>query len=424
MGNSPHQDDDKIKIRKKPETDNVQKEEKENASTTESYIKLMLESEIQTSLDLTDAELNFSDEILQELKKTKNLHSLNLTRKNTNVIGYVNSVGEKGAQIVSEILKKNNFIEELNLSKCEIKNIGAKYISEILVGNTGLLKLNLTNNEIGDNGIVDLCEVLEKNETLEELDLKLNLFKEKASQAIGTMLKMNKNITHLNMSRNRVDFRKIGEGIDQNKSLKKLQLICCTMNDYDFCEFIELIKFSNIEELDLSDNDFNLSEKNSTILKGMLNLKCLNLSNNFARHDCISFTSLHVRHLNLSDTFVDKDFSDTMQKYQCELFKGLLVNEFIHEFIFQNNYISMENFEVILDVVKRNENLRVFDISHYRYRPLDGYFRNSFVKFDSKMFLKELEIRAVTMKNKSNHLFIVNLRNLKTDIFFKFKNFQ
>ncbi|KAH7055043.1 hypothetical protein BKA57DRAFT_524603 [Linnemannia elongata] len=63
-----------------------------------------------------------------------------------------NSIGDSGAQALSEALKTNSTLTTLNLGCNSIGGNGAQALSEALKSNSTLTTLSLGNNWIGDNG--------------------------------------------------------------------------------------------------------------------------------------------------------------------------------------------------------------------------------------------------------------------------------
>ncbi len=67
---------------------------------------------------------------------------------------------------LTEILKKNNTLTDLDLSHNKIRDLGAQYLSECLKENRTLTSLYIRYNEIGDRGAEALYNSLKKNTTL------------------------------------------------------------------------------------------------------------------------------------------------------------------------------------------------------------------------------------------------------------------
>ncbi|KAG0007408.1 hypothetical protein BGZ82_005419, partial [Podila clonocystis] len=83
------------------------------------------------------------DNVVSSILANWTLSTLNLS---------VNSIGDNGAQALSEALKTNSTLTTLNLSGNSIGNNGAQALSEALKTNPTLTTLNLRSNSIRENG--------------------------------------------------------------------------------------------------------------------------------------------------------------------------------------------------------------------------------------------------------------------------------
>ena len=114
-----------------------------------------------------------NDAISEALKINTHLQQLN-------IIG--NNIGDKGAIAISEALKVNTGLQILYISGNKIGYKGAIAISEALKVNTGLQILNIYSNNIGENGAIAIGRVcftfsLIKRNNLEALKVNTGLQK-------------------------------------------------------------------------------------------------------------------------------------------------------------------------------------------------------------------------------------------------------
>ena len=118
-----------------------------------------------------------------------------------------NNWGAQGAQHLSEALKVNKSVTELDISNSEqrssgdIRAEGAKYIAEMLSVNASVTKLSLANNDLKEEGTKAVCEALHGNKTLKELDLRggapeyNNIGEAAGAKHVAHMLGVNASIT-------------------------------------------------------------------------------------------------------------------------------------------------------------------------------------------------------------------------------------
>eukprot|EP01125_Pyxidicula_operculata_P017669 TRINITY_DN6224_c0_g1_i1.p1 TRINITY_DN6224_c0_g1~~TRINITY_DN6224_c0_g1_i1.p1 ORF type:complete len:155 (+),score=29.84 TRINITY_DN6224_c0_g1_i1:66-530(+) len=83
-------------------------------------------------------------------------------------------LGEEGAKRISESLKSNTTLTGLVLDGDDINKEGARHISEYLKSNSTLTQLGIQSNTIGVEGVKHISEsLLKSNSTLMKLDLYL-----------------------------------------------------------------------------------------------------------------------------------------------------------------------------------------------------------------------------------------------------------
>ena len=87
----------------------------------------------------------------------------------------------------------------LNLRNCQLGDGGARVLLEFLRRNTTLEKLYLTCNDIGDDGVLALAEALRSNPTLTELCLGGNDLGDDGARALVGALRSNTTLTSLDL---------------------------------------------------------------------------------------------------------------------------------------------------------------------------------------------------------------------------------
>ncbi|XP_040205256.1 leucine-rich repeat-containing protein 34 [Rana temporaria] len=121
-------------------------------------------------LDLGDCDLGIQSLIALAtvLLRNNSIKSMNLNRP----LFYV--LQEDTTIHISLMLKTNNTLQELHLSKHEMTDFGLERLCEALHENTALKYLDLSCNKISRDGVKCLAELLKTNTTLEILDLTSN----------------------------------------------------------------------------------------------------------------------------------------------------------------------------------------------------------------------------------------------------------
>ncbi|XP_063298716.1 leucine-rich repeat-containing protein 34 [Pelobates fuscus] len=190
-------------------------------------------------------------EIAKALYDNETLKSLRMTG---------NKMGNKGGMFFASMLQINLTLEELDLGDCDlgiqsliafstvlrqnrsIKSINLNrplfyalqedttiHISMMLKVNDTLQELHLSKHEMTDFGLERLCEALHKNVTLKYLDLSCNKITRDGIKHLAEVLKTNTALEILDLASNRMEDDGaiyLAESIDlYNRSLKALSIV-------------------------------------------------------------------------------------------------------------------------------------------------------------------------------------------------------
>ena len=185
----------------------------------------------QTDNDNIPEELWFIDEI-EEKYRREFLHCcfdeyLNAESVNLSSMG----ISKFEVVIISDCLKINNTLCELNLSSNRITVEGAKRFAEVIKVNTTLERLNISHNAISDGGIIAISDCLKINSRLCELNLSSSCITVEGSKRLAEAIQINTTLQELNISKNYISkegVMRIVEACTINKTLHKL---VCTHNN-------------------------------------------------------------------------------------------------------------------------------------------------------------------------------------------------
>ena len=168
-----------------------------------------------SGIHIGDAEVNT---LSDALKVNSSLTELNLQG---------NGIGDAGATSLSDALKINSSLAELNLHANEIGASGATSLSESLQINSSVTELDLSRNYIGDSGAASLSNALEVNSSLTELDLQYNSIGDSGVASISNALNVNSSLTELNLSYNRIGDsgkKSLGDALEENVTITAVDL--------------------------------------------------------------------------------------------------------------------------------------------------------------------------------------------------------
>jgi len=120
-----------------------------------------------------------------------------------------NSISDKGATVLANVIKSSCSLKDLNLYTNSIRHVGVKHISEALSVNSSLWKLRLSYNPVGDKGAFYLSNALsQSNKTLKRLYLKGTRISDDGAKQIAKGLKRNISISKLDLSSNNIQSKK------------------------------------------------------------------------------------------------------------------------------------------------------------------------------------------------------------------------
>ena len=103
---------------------------------------------------------------------------------------------------LSECLKEDDTLQELNLQYKRITSKGAKSIAEAIKVNKTLKKLHINNNSISDDGAAAICDSLKSNNSLQEFNMSYNNITSEGGKWIAEAIKVNTSLHTLDIKQN------------------------------------------------------------------------------------------------------------------------------------------------------------------------------------------------------------------------------
>ncbi|KAL0240902.1 hypothetical protein GEMRC1_006138 [Eukaryota sp. GEM-RC1] len=128
----------------------------------------------------------------------------NLASKIKNMTLFSCNIDHNIAVLLSEALKVNSSVSDINLGCNSVGDQGAMALAETLKVNSSLNTVNLWSNSIGDEGAIAMAEALKTNCSLSDLNLGANLIGEPGARALLDALKFNSTIDEISLLRNSV----------------------------------------------------------------------------------------------------------------------------------------------------------------------------------------------------------------------------
>lgn len=148
--------------------------------------------------------------------------------------------------ILSDAIRGNQFLEELNISNNSILDLGIHYLASA-INSSALKRISLIENDVSDAGVRFLAEMLETNTKLIQLSLSQNRISNDGVKVLANVLiRGNTTLEILDLSANEsIDNESIDVLKDMfkfNQSLKKLDLRGCDFSEDGERELLAVAK--------------------------------------------------------------------------------------------------------------------------------------------------------------------------------------
>lgn len=152
-----------------------------------------------------------------------------------------------GLQSTANIVKINLTNNKIKDTKCLIGFLKLENLTEI----------RLTQNQINDSNLISLAKGLgDQNCHLKSLDLGYNEIGN--ANSVNLILARNTSLDYIDLSNNvfsEITMQCLIEGLNINKTIKRMNLDNCEINDNDIAIFHEKITETSLEKLYMCDND-------------------------------------------------------------------------------------------------------------------------------------------------------------------------
>ena len=244
-----------------------------------SFSTLFLALRVNTSLTSFDLSVtSIGDEGANSLSQVLRV---NTSLKFLNLSG--NSIGDEGANSLSEALKVNTSLTSLTLANNRIRAEGANFLYQALRVNTSLTSLNLRGNSIGDAPANSLFQALSVNASLSTLNLSIGA---RGADFLSQALRVNTSLTSLDLSHSSIDSQGascLSQALRVNTSLTSLNLSHSSIDSQGASCLSQALRVNtSLTSLDLSFNSIGDEGANflSQALRENTSLKFFDLSKN------------------------------------------------------------------------------------------------------------------------------------------------
>ena len=280
-----------------------------------------------------------------------------------------NRLTSKGIKNIIKYLKNNLFIESLNLSGNSLKNEGFDLICKGLNNNISLNNLNISHNDIQNTGIKKSLKIINTTK-LYSINLSNNPILDEGLITFANSLRHFPELRILNISNCGIEFKGFKELLKVLQSVRRIETLDISKNKLGSKEFEELkiyfnsfgIKYLNLSRCQLGDiSAYPLGEslqQNETIRK-------LNISNNkITDNGFRSFIYLFNNNNTMESFDCSNNFISDLTMKDC-----LLYLEYNHTLKYLNLYDNQLRNEIgtlLLDILGKNKTLLSINLLYNR----------------------------------------------------------
>lgn len=306
---------------------------------------------------INDSSASFLFKSLKQQQQCRNIKIINF---------YMNNLEAESMFYLSELIKEQDYLEELILNRNSINNKGLIYLCDGLTKNAKNLRiLGLAKNNLSNDAVNSLADALFNNFTIEEIDLSEN----KISNLESFTKKVFKKrcFQKLNLGHNSLDEEaglEIGLSLPFALGIKKLILNSNKLKDKGAISLAEgILSNSSLEELNLEYNyigDEGINALSNSILYRS-NFTDLNVS-------CNLFTKVGAS--NLAKILTNLEYVNFSSNPFCNqavkfLLDGLQTNFIINKVRITNSQIgSIDNSFYLSNALSKNKQIKKFDFGY------------------------------------------------------------
>ncbi|KAJ3270973.1 hypothetical protein HDV01_007303 [Terramyces sp. JEL0728] len=355
---------------------------KENKTVKEIEIESFEQEHlVELFIDLLESNTAIRKIILKEFSALDNI----LNRLDWNLVSFeeleINggAFNDEGIQEFCSLINPGCSLKKLSLIDCNVTDEDLIYISELV--ESGILEqLALPHNELGISGAYHLTEAIKRNSNFTYLDVSNNQIGDSGLKYVGELLKQKNGLKTVNVGGLKEydnGYQYLADGFTVNMqlesislfevplfpsfikgliipSLRSIRLDDCGLDDVLAQYVAEVIKCTNLTEIDLSRNTFgsvgiyHLTEA----IKFKKNLVSLDLCGNTIGDDGFKHIGNLLVTSNLRRLILDATKIGT--KGMINLVKGLNKNQQLESLFLENCEFTKEGITVLFKALRKN----------------------------------------------------------------------
>ena len=301
--------------------------------------------------------------LIDILKNEDRITRLNLSK---------NNIGDQGVELLCTSLKNSKSLISLDLSSNSISHIGGNIIFKTFINQQSIINLDLSSHEgvnrnrLTSKGLNNIFEFLKKNLFVEKLNLSGNSLKNVGCNLIFKGLNNNITLKELSIGNNDITEKGLKQGLKyiNNSKLIALNLSGNSIKNEGIILFVNNLRhFHELRSLNISNCNIEYKgfKELLKVLQNVRRIESLDISNNKLNSEKFEelktyFTSFGLKYLNLSRCHLGDESSFYLG--EC-----LLVNETIKKLNISNNKITDNGFKSFVKLLSNNNIIEHLDLS-------------------------------------------------------------
>lgn len=369
---------------------------------------------INREVDFNDCSIGINtSKILGYILKTNdNISRLYLSK---------NNIGDKGIEILMNGIKFNKSLVHLDISSNDLTYKGGDYVIDGLITNESIISLDIgsregvNRNRLTSEGIKKIETLLKNNKFLQSLNISGNSLKNEGLHLIIKGLNNNKTLEYLDISNNEIDHK----GLVKLSKVQSCKLTSLIMNDNQLgnegisflAEQINKFTFSSLRQLEIVNCKFDFFGvcRLFDLLQGNKRVEVLDISKNNLKSTSedeskfkSAFNNLYLKELKINNCKLGNISFRVISEF-------LLSNSSISKLFLSDNSIDDKGFIFFEDVPLKNYTLQVIDLSKNQ---ISDFSANPFMKnLIKNTSLKEINLYDNQIKNETGSTLIEVLRS-------------
>ena len=353
-------------------------------------------------------------------------HSLVTLNSLTHLDLSCNVITITSAEDITTIIANNTFLEDLNLSKCEVRKSAFLKILSALQSNQYLKYLYFISNSVGYEEAIWIAMVFTNKHFLENVDLSNCNLPEKEMIIILSSLKNHTSLKHFDISSNTITndvVNDIVDVIDSNTQLTHLNISDTNIQEYGILKIFKAVqRINTLKSIKLC--DCTISDQAAKDIANALSMNCMVEELVFANNDfhkagiALIFDVLKTNGMLKYLTIA----SNTTISYIATKVTEVISSNCITYFDLSNCHLQKSSCLSILDtLILQAPNLQHIDLSHNN---LSGTAETIAQLISASYYLQHVNLANTLMQDEEVMMIVKAMQNITSLLYVNLTSYR